>query len=232
MAPTLGDRPPEDLTARARIRDAAMEQFAARGFTRATMKGIADAAGVSTGLVQHHFGTKEGLRRACDEAVLEIVHRQLDALEDIESGGGAPPDVVASMYGSSPLIVRYMIRVLIEGSPTAPSLFDALAAGTEGFLADIRPDLFPPGSKQARDGATVMTSMHLGAAVLEAQLSRRLGIDMAEPASAPRVGLIMLDVYTAMADWIASGTGTRARAAVSRYVDDLDSRTNKEQHDG
>jgi hypothetical protein len=67
-----GDRPPEDLTARARIRDAALAQFAERGYAGTTIKGIAEAAGFSIGLVQHHFGAKNGLRLACDELVIEV----------------------------------------------------------------------------------------------------------------------------------------------------------------
>lgn len=37
------------------------------------MKRIADAAGVSVGLVQHHFGTKAGLRQACDDTVIDVL---------------------------------------------------------------------------------------------------------------------------------------------------------------
>ena len=57
----------EDLTARARIRDAAIDLFAERGFGQATVRDIAQAAGVSSGLLRHHFGSKDGLREACDE---------------------------------------------------------------------------------------------------------------------------------------------------------------------
>ena len=60
-----------DVTTRARIRDAAITLFGQRGFARATVRGIAAAAEVSPGLVIHHFGTKDGLRRACDTHVLE-----------------------------------------------------------------------------------------------------------------------------------------------------------------
>ncbi len=63
----------EDLTGRARIRDAAMLEFAEHGAKGATIRGIAKAAGVSPALVQHHFGTKEALRRACDEYVIETI---------------------------------------------------------------------------------------------------------------------------------------------------------------
>jgi TetR/AcrR family transcriptional regulator, regulator of cefoperazone and chloramphenicol sensitivity len=60
----------DDLTARARIRDAALRQFAEQGFERSTIRGIAATAGVSPGLVRHHFGSKEALRDAVDEHVL------------------------------------------------------------------------------------------------------------------------------------------------------------------
>ncbi len=38
---------PDDLTARARIRDAALHRFGEVGFTAATLRGIAELAGVS-----------------------------------------------------------------------------------------------------------------------------------------------------------------------------------------
>lgn len=61
-----------DLTGRARIRDAALLRFASEGF-RVPVRTIAADAGVSPGLVIHHFGSKEGLRRACDEHVLVLI---------------------------------------------------------------------------------------------------------------------------------------------------------------
>src|SRR5699024_9797298 len=64
-------RPPEDLTSRARIRDAALAQFAEHGTKGATIRGIAAAAGVSPGLVQHHFGSKDALRESCDKYVID-----------------------------------------------------------------------------------------------------------------------------------------------------------------
>ena len=63
---------PSDVTARARIRDAAVRRFAADGFG-APVRAIAADAGVSPGLVIHHFGSKAALRAACDEHVLREV---------------------------------------------------------------------------------------------------------------------------------------------------------------
>lgn len=225
-------RPQEDLTARARIRDAAMAQFAERGFRDTTMKRVAEAAGVSTGLVQHHFGTKDGLRRACDDVAAEVIRRQMDLIDDVDSAV-ANPDFASALYAKSPLLIRYLIRLLVEGSPVAASLFDQMASGTERFLTESRPDLFPPGSQKARDGATMMGVMHLGSAVLHEQVSRRMDVDVWDRASAPRLGLVMLDVYLAMADWITSDTGVQARAAVAGYLDHLAPRTaeHDQEHD-
>ncbi|MBM4779532.1 MAG: TetR/AcrR family transcriptional regulator [Archangiaceae bacterium] len=47
-----------------RILDAAVEEFATRGYEAASTNLIASKAGVAKGLVFHHFGSKEGLLEA------------------------------------------------------------------------------------------------------------------------------------------------------------------------
>ena len=81
-----------DLTAAARIRDAAIEQFAQHGFA-VGLRTIAEAAGVSAALVIHHFGSKEGLRKACDDYVAEeIRNSKSEALQVQRSGQLAGAD--------------------------------------------------------------------------------------------------------------------------------------------
>lgn len=46
---------------RAAILEAALAAFAERGYARATMRDIAQRAGITHGLVQRHFGSKEAL---------------------------------------------------------------------------------------------------------------------------------------------------------------------------
>ena len=67
-----------DLTARARIRDAAIHCFAEEGFD-APFRRIAARAGVSPGLITHHFGSKAVLRAACDT---EVLHRYRQGKQD------------------------------------------------------------------------------------------------------------------------------------------------------
>lgn len=59
MSPA-GRRPGKSGTREA-ILAAARERFAERGYERATIRGVADQAGVDPALVHHYFGTKEEL---------------------------------------------------------------------------------------------------------------------------------------------------------------------------
>jgi AcrR family transcriptional regulator len=59
-----------DLTAPARIRNAALRLFAENGVDGTSIRDIAGAAGVSPGLVQHHFKTKDAVRDAVNGYVL------------------------------------------------------------------------------------------------------------------------------------------------------------------
>ena len=210
------DRPSEDLTARARIRDAALAQFAEHGFDGATIRGIAEAAGVSPGLVQHHFGSKDGLRAACDDAVLELVRRKLRATRD---GELTDPGFIAALYAAAPPLVRYVARAVFDGTEAGSALFDELASGTEGFLSGTWPERFPTASSRARDAAAVLVAQSIGTLVLHDHVARRMGLDPWTVVS-PRIGLAQLDVYEALGEFVASeyGIGIREAAAGSEGI--------------
>lgn len=200
-----------DLTGRARIRDAATQVFAERGVKGATIELIAAAAGVSTGLIRHHFGSKEGLRTACDNhAIGTLLDQARRALEDDFS----IPGFATSMYQSSQASARYLARALVEGSLPADELFGAGADLAERFLSEQWPDRFPSGSQSVKDAAAVMTTMHLGPLVLHTHLARRLGVDTLDPHHAPRVGSAIAAVYTAVAAFFDTDQGRRITSAV------------------
>ena len=74
----------EDLTARARIRHSAIVYIGRHGWRAATVRAIAGAAGVSPALVIHHFGSKDGLREACDTHVTGLIDRGIASGEFFE----------------------------------------------------------------------------------------------------------------------------------------------------
>jgi|SRR5947207_1135896 len=117
----------EDLTAYARIRNAALELFAQRGVAATTIRDVAQAAGVSPGLVQHHFGTKEGLRKAVDEFVLADA---LSTITDLPAPLEARTAEFAARMGKvmrdRPTAVRYLARSASEGGDFGLAGFKAI----------------------------------------------------------------------------------------------------------
>jgi AcrR family transcriptional regulator len=187
--PEIGSAAFGDLTARARIREAALEHFAEEGFDRATVRAIAQTAGVSPGLLRHHYGSKEALRAACDEYVLAMLHRvNTQLLED--------PSAAATSRQMSQRFGRYVARSLADGSPTAGPIFDEMTAITERWLARAdrnRPDE-PVVDRTIR--AALLTAMALGIPLLRHQVSRTLGTEMFSPEGDRLVALGLLDIYS------------------------------------
>jgi AcrR family transcriptional regulator len=155
-----------DLTARARLRDAAIECFAAEGFA-ASVRTIAARAGVSPGLIRHHFGSKEALRAECDEVILER-HRGLKA------DGLVSPAVAMSQLAEADehgAMLVYILRSVQDGSPAGTAFVhrmidDALAYSEEAVAAGIlRPSLDPAGRARllvtnSVGGLIVQLAMH------------------------------------------------------------------------
>jgi AcrR family transcriptional regulator len=211
------DRPSEDLTARARVRDVALALFAEHGAAGTSLRGVAAAAGVSTGLVQHHFGSKAGLQRACDDHAIGTLIEQAERAMD---GVGHQPGLIGGMHPASELSTRYLARALVDGSPAAAALFDAGAALAERWLSSLWPERFPPGSSRVRDAAATMSSMHLGTLVMHEHLSRRMGANVLDRAHAHRIPLGIVDTYTAMSTFLDSPDGADLRAAVEELGED------------
>jgi AcrR family transcriptional regulator len=119
----------EERSSVERIRNAALKSFATYGTSTTSLRAVAAAAGVSVGLVQHHFGTKAGLVKAVDDHVLGLV------IAAIAPPLAEPPaDSIAEMgsrvtriVAEQPDIVDYLGRALIDGSPLGTTIFDTLA---------------------------------------------------------------------------------------------------------
>src|SRR6516162_6324533 len=102
---------PDDRTARAVIRDEALRLFAELGPDGVTVRQLAAAAGVSPGLVLHHFGSKQGLRQAVDEHVLGLFDRMLGTvtgehaadLYDPAASGSVAETIVKHLPVDSPV---------------------------------------------------------------------------------------------------------------------------------
>lgn len=200
-------KPREELTGRARIRDAALAAFAEDG-DAASIRTIAKRARCSPALIQHHFGTKEGLRDACDDYVVAYVRERVTA--GVDNLGLADPAFGAEVFRSAPPVIGYLSRCLVANTPKAQWFFDSLVAITEPYL---RSDAATP----ARDRAAVLVAMKLGLLLLRPHVDRALGSFSADAVLHPRIGaaqLDLLDPHLASAEVMAAArtaTGTEAR---------------------
>ncbi len=196
MKPEVGTnrRAFEDLTARARIRDAALQHFADEGFARATIRDIARTAGVSPGLVRHHFGSKEGLRDACDACVsdaMRVVNDEALAASQRGDLGSA----AFARQGIRPY-QGYISRALVDGSTSVAPLFDDLVTMGEQWLVRDDEDRADPPVADRRTRAALITAMAMGIPLLHEHISRSVGADIRGVEGDRRVAMALLDIYS------------------------------------
>jgi len=154
----------EDLSTRARIREAAIRRFAQDGMD-APLRAIAADAGVSPGLILHHFGSRAGLREACDEYVLRQITENKTAV--LGPGGvGAFLVQLAQVEGYAPL-VGYTLRCLQAGGGLAEAFVDHVVANAVEYLeAGVAAGTITP-SRDPVARARLLAEQSLGALLLQ-----------------------------------------------------------------
>jgi AcrR family transcriptional regulator len=123
----------DDRTAVARIRDAAIEQFGEHGFN-VGLRTIAERAGVSAALVIHHFGSKEGLLKACDDYIAEEIREA--KTESIRSTDPATWFAQMAEIGSYAPIISYLMRHLQSGTELAKSFWQRMIDNAEEYIEE------------------------------------------------------------------------------------------------
>ncbi|AGZ38952.1 TetR/AcrR family transcriptional regulator [Actinoplanes friuliensis] len=177
-----------DLTARARIRDSAIRLFAEKGIVPTTIRDIAHEAQVSSGLLRHHFGSKDGLRDACDEFALGRMTVIRTAM--IARGGMADAAFVGTVHPESMLLQRYLVRSMMDGSASATAMFEKLVEVGEQWLADQ-----PIESKDPRVYATALVAMQMGMFMMRDQMAQVLGVDLNQPANHARLLRATVEIF-------------------------------------
>ncbi|EOD62910.1 TetR/AcrR family transcriptional regulator [Amycolatopsis vancoresmycina] len=197
----------EDFTARARIRDAAIELFTERGMEKTSILDIAREAGVSGGLIRHHFGSKEGLREACDAHVFDELVR---FKEDVLAKGAANPGFLPTFDARQLLYRRYLGRAMVDGSDAAQAQFTGIVDETERYFREQGMDL-----PDARGAAAALAAMTGGLMILQDHVARALGEE-------PGTNEAMLRMSAAAAHLFTNPLATpevleKAREALAAY---------------
>ena len=202
----------EDLTARARIRDAAIDLFAERGFGQATVRDIAQAAGVSSGLLRHHFGSKDGLREACDEYAMARTAELRAAM--LQDGRLSDHAFMGAVQPVAMRLQRYLVRSLVDNP--SPAVFQRMVEAGEDWLAgtDIKTD-------DPKAYAAVIVAMQIGMFLLRDQIGRAIGTDLETPAGHLRMLSAAVDIFSQ--PLLTPEQTAQAQTALSRLLTDKES---------
>lgn len=122
----------ETANGKARLIKVAMRMFADKGYDGITVRDISAAADVSVGLINHHFGSKEGLREAVDKYFIEqfeeVLFEQRPAAASEEEGLAQTVEFTENWIDRHiedwDLTKAYMRRALLEGSDWGAGLFE------------------------------------------------------------------------------------------------------------
>lgn len=109
----------EGLTAETRIRRVALALFAEFGYDATTVRAIANAAGVSPGLIIHHYDSKAGLREAVNAEVVETIGSFIDDHlphgDSIDEIFETPEAGFRELFTSRPELAAYIRRLFFDG---------------------------------------------------------------------------------------------------------------------
>ena len=159
-----------------RILTTAIDLFGRQGVKATSLRSIAEQAGVSPPLVIHHYGSKEGLREACDERVLAFVRESKHAT--MRAGLGASPIHLDAKVEEARPALRYIARTISDGSPRMNDFIDDLVEDAIGYTAEgVEAGLVQP-SDDPRTRVVVLTLWSLGALVMHEHMQRLIGEDL------------------------------------------------------
>lgn len=191
----------QDLTAVARIRNAALDGFARDGVAATSIRDIARAANVSSGLVQHHFKTKAALERAVNDYVVQIAIEAYEGFEESTATSTtdelleAMGDRITAFFREHRSALLYVIRSAAQGERAGLNIFDAFLALIDKQvqrLADegaLRDDVDRPWT-----GLHVVI-MNLGTVMLEPAINRHLSEPLRNPEQLDRWNKATTEVF-------------------------------------
>jgi AcrR family transcriptional regulator len=168
--------PDADLSSVARIRNIALRGFARDGVDATSIRRVAAEAGVSPGLVQHHYPSKLALRAAVDEHVLALAFERFSILPE---GDGdlfqMLGDQVTAFVSEHPDALLYVARAALEGQEAALGLFDAFVGLAEASCRTMIEAGVVRSDIDVEWAALHIVIFNLGTLLLRTAIERRLG---------------------------------------------------------
>jgi len=185
---------PDDSTTRARIRDAAILLIGRNGFAATSARGVATEAGVSAGLVIHHFGSMRELKNACDDFIITEVARRKTGMGD-DDLNAAVQEWYSDLDRYQPWL-SYLGRLFTDDSEAGADLFDRFVSLSRTMLDEgvANNQVRPSADEYAR--ALLLVTHSLSTLILQGHIARSLGSGQLSLESLSRMGNAALEIYT------------------------------------
>lgn len=185
----------DERTTAVRIRDAAVRYVGQHGWDHATSRQIAAEAGVPVGLVNYHFGSKSGLRQACDDWVIV----QLAEDKGLILGAGPLPRIDTYLDDHPELrpITDYIGQCMRSGGSVAEQFFERMVEMTQEMMA-LAADA---GTFATYDDpyatAVILVAFGAGASLFGGTIARLLGgTNLLDAATYHRYARASVEIFT------------------------------------
>ena len=196
-------RSDSDLTARAVIRQRALELFAERGPDATSVRDIAAAAEVSPALVLHHYGSKAGLVAAVnervgalfDDALAAMAERPGELTQGPVAAGGVAELMLTALPPGSP-VPAYLRRLLLSGDPVGRALFKRWYDASLAVTTQLTETGVLRGTDDPAVRAAFLLVNDLALVLLREELADVLGVDPLTANGMRRWAADVLAAYT------------------------------------
>lgn len=167
---------PPKRSARDSILSSAMHIIAKGGERAASLRAVAVAAGVSHSLLQHHFGTKQGLVAAVEGMVAERFSAALTATAtDAQVASNEIAARLSELISGDAQLRSYLRRALLEATPAGQALFARIADLVVRQLEQRGDSKTLPSGSQLAWLAAQLVAVNLAGVIFEPLLARTLG---------------------------------------------------------
>ncbi|MEE3753158.1 TetR/AcrR family transcriptional regulator [Mycobacterium intracellulare] len=170
-----------DLTTKARVRAAALDLVGEQGLDATTIRQVAAHAGVSVGVVQHHYKTKAEL---ADDVRAWVLARLVDAAGAVSGAriDAVRPELAAfdDLMSGNPKLAAYTRRILIEATPNAKRWFAEALDQTVEQVREKTPDGLAARPEELRTVAAMLLVVTFGPVILGSALTDLLDCSVEE----------------------------------------------------
>ncbi|ASR34247.1 hypothetical protein BAY61_03730 [Prauserella marina] len=201
---------PEDRTAKAIIRDTAVELFGEHGVDAVPLRAVAQRCELSQPLIIKHYGSREGLVRAADEHVLGLLGNALEAAANAKGSG------VVSALGD-PVVTRYVLRLLTSSGERASAAYARLHDFSRATVRRLHEEGHVAADADIDELATVLLAHDLSVLFLRDRIAETTGTDPLSPTGLTSWTATVARLYSGKAvTAVADSVATRSQPPSSR----------------